>query len=182
VCLPCQNHLASKESFPCQNRSLPRRALIQSKWRLRSPILVSANLRSEPLWPVYVSHFTDQLSGHTLPRQPLRQNVCSPICGFRFRRALSSHMILPRRPFQPVLRNSGCVEICPDRLSEQVTIVPRCGLPLPDTRESRPECDPWEWSEKPHSWYLPQSGSPDKHDADPAFPSCLSQSRPLALS
>ncbi|SPF50318.1 conserved hypothetical protein [Candidatus Sulfotelmatobacter kueseliae] len=38
MCLPCQNHLASKEGFPCQNRSLPRRALFQSKWRLRSPI------------------------------------------------------------------------------------------------------------------------------------------------
>src|SRR5271167_215389 len=92
-------------------------------------------------------------------------------------------MIVPRRPFQPVLRNSRCVAICLDRWSEQVTIPPRCGLPFPNTQASWPERDPWEWLEKPHSWYLATSKwFLDKHDTDPAFPSCLSQSRPMALS
>jgi len=39
-------------------------------------------------------------------------------------------MLLPRRPLQPVLRNSRGVDIRLDRLREQVAIPPRCEPPL----------------------------------------------------
>jgi hypothetical protein len=45
-------------------------------------------------------------------------------------RTLRSHMLLPRRPLQPVLRNSRGVDIRLDRSREQVAILPRCEPPL----------------------------------------------------
>src|SRR5260370_39361839 len=60
----------------------------------------------------------------TWKRQQSTVASCSP-------RTLSSHMLLPRRPLQPVLRNSGGVDIRLDRLREQVAIPPRCEPPLP---------------------------------------------------
>src|SRR5713101_5477909 len=59
----------------------------------------------------------------TWKRQQSTVASCSP-------RTLSSHMLLPRRPLQPVLRNSRGVDIRLDRLREQVAIPPRCEPPL----------------------------------------------------
>ena len=54
-----------------------------------------------------------------------------------------------------------------DRLSEQVTILPRCRPPSPEPAGILAWRDPWEWLENltAGTWQL-QSGSPDKHDTD----------------
>jgi hypothetical protein len=60
------------------------------------------------------------------------ETCAAEICEFCVQRQLSSHMILPRRPFQPVLRNSRWVEFCLDRLNVQVVIPRRCGAVYPE--------------------------------------------------
>jgi hypothetical protein len=51
-------------------------------------------------------------------------------------RTLSSHMLLPRRPSLPVLRNSRGARIRLDRLRKHVAIPARCEPPLPSARRA----------------------------------------------
>jgi len=106
----------------------------------------------------------------TWKRQQSTVASCSP-------RTLSSHMLLPRRPLQPVLRNSGGVDIRLDRLREQVAIPPRCEPPLPSACRalglSVGVVGKFSQPVTQHS----QCDLPDEHDTRSAFPSYLSKSR-----
>jgi hypothetical protein len=62
------------------------------------------------------------------------------IVEFRLRHELSSHMTLPRRPSEPVPRNSRGIDIRLDRLRKHLGIHPPCEPPLPErTQELCPE-------------------------------------------
>jgi len=86
-------------------------------------------------------------------------------------------MLLPRRPLQPVLRNSGGVDIRLDRLREQVAIRPRCEPPLPSACRalglSVGVVGKFSQPVTQHS----QCDLPDEHDTRSAFSSYLSKSR-----
>jgi hypothetical protein len=82
-------------------------------------------------------------------------------------------MTLPRRPSEPVLRNSRGVDIRLEHLSERVAIPPPCEAPLPNARRNLVlSVDPSELMRSCHSGHpaIFKSDLSDEHDADRHFP------------